>query len=465
MGVCSSLEWKHVRRLTALAAVSMLAGCARYHARPLEPATTAAQFRSRSVTDPGLRSFAAAHRPAGAAWPPPTWDLESLAVVAFYYHPDLAAARARLGVAEAAIVTAGARPNPSVGATLRYNITTAGVPWTIPFTFDVPIETAGKRAARLARAEHLSDAARLALARATWTVRSGVRAALLEALVADRALALLRDEEAVRSEAARVLERRLTMGDVSRPEVDLAQIDLANTRLAVRAGEGRVEQSRIALAAALGVPASATDAMRLSWPGLDEPPVAESLTTAAMRRATVLNRLDVRQTLAEYAAAEAALRLEVARQYPDVHLGPGYVFEEGDNKFQIGFSVALPILNRNEGPIAEAEARRREAATAFTALQARVVTETDDALARYRSARAELGDADEALALLARREAAIRRALEVGEADRVTLVGVQVQRAVAARARLAALGKTQAALGALEDALERPLPAEAEGSR
>jgi outer membrane protein TolC len=28
--------------------------------------------------------------------------------------------------------------------------------------------------------------------------------------------------------------------------------------------------------------------------------------------------------LADYAASEAALRLEIAKQYPDIHLNPGY---------------------------------------------------------------------------------------------------------------------------------------------
>lgn len=80
----------------------------------------------------------------------------------------------------------------------------------------------------------------------------------------------------------------------------------------------------------------------------------------------MLNRLDLRRALADYAASEAALQLELAKQYPNVHLGPGYVFEEGDNKFQIGVSVALPVLNRNEGPIAEVRARREEAGAKFS---------------------------------------------------------------------------------------------------
>ena len=249
------------------------------------------------------------------------------------------------------------------------------------------------------------------------------------------------------------------MGDVSRPEVDLARIELANTRLAIRSAEGRVEQSRLALAAALGVPASAVEGLTLAWPALDSPPPADTFAPTTMQRTALLNRLDLQRTLVEYDAAEGALRLEVAKQYPDIRLGPGYVFEEGDNKFLIGFSVTLPVLDRNAGPIAEAEARRREAGAVFLALQAKVIAEAEDALARYRSALAELAEADQALALLGQRESAVRRELEIGESDRVALVGIQLQRVVGTRARLAALRKALTALGALENAVERPLGA------
>ena len=43
---------------------------------------------------------------------------------------------------------------------------------------------------------------------------------------------------------------------------------------------------------------------------------------------------------------EAALRLEIAKQYPDVHLNPGYQFDTGENKWALG--VGLTLLFRAE---------------------------------------------------------------------------------------------------------------------
>jgi outer membrane protein TolC len=173
-----------------------------------------------------------------------------------------------------------------------------------------------------------------------------------------------------------------------------------------------------------------------------------------------LNRLDVRRALMEYAVTETALQLEVARQYPDIQWNPGYSFDEGHHKFAIGPSLTLPVLNRNQGPIAEARARREEAAARFTALQAQAISEMEKGLAQYHAALAELTQAETQLVpLQQRREKAARRALEIGEADRLALAGIRVQGVVAARARLEALRKAQAALGALEDALQHPTQA------
>lgn len=429
------------------------------------PPADRAGFRARTLTDPGLHAYLErtlpARPPAGS---PQSWDLSALTLVAFYYHPDLDQARALVRLAEAGVRTAGARPNPSLfnlGPTYNFDAAAAVSPWIVGvldgFILDIPIETAGKRGKRIAQAQRLTEAATLELARTAWHVRSRVRSALVEYLLSRQDLDLLAEEERIRAEAVFVFEKLLAVGDVSRPDVDTARVNLANTRLAIRTAEGRVTAGRVDLAAALGVAVSALDGVGLAWPDLAMPPTEAEVASAAIQRAGLLNRLDVRAGLARYAAADAGLRLEIARQYPDLHLGPGYTWDQGANKFGIGVTLELPIFNRNQGPIAEAEARRTAAAARFLGLQADVIAETDKALARYRSARIELTEAEVALGLLRSQEAAVRRGLELGEQDRPALVGVRLQRLVAARNRLEALRKTQAALGMLEDAVQRPL--------
>src|SRR6202007_2267730 len=116
-----------------------------------------------------------------------------------------------------------------------------------------------------------------------------------------------------------------------------------------------------------------------SWPDMDMPPSLQSISRAESQRDAILNRLDVRRSLAQYAAAEADLQLEAAKQYPDVNIGPGYTYEERNSSFTVGHSSCIPLYNRNQGPIAEAEARRKEAAAAFLQTQARVIARSERA--------------------------------------------------------------------------------------
>ena len=87
-----------------------------------------------------------------------------LTLAAFYYQPSLDVARAVLAEAQAGVVTAGARPNPTLGFTPQYVFNPGSEPpWVAALNLDWPIETAGKRGARIAQAKHLSESARLAI--------------------------------------------------------------------------------------------------------------------------------------------------------------------------------------------------------------------------------------------------------------------------------------------------------------
>ena len=176
-----------------------------------------------------------------------------------------------------------------------------------------------------------------------------------------------------------------------------------------------------------------------------------------VRRHAVLNRSDILAALSEYAASQSALQLEIAKQYPDIRLGPNYQLDQTDSKWTIGLALDLPILSRNRGPIAEAEARRTENAARFLALQSQVIGELDAAVEDCRSALLKSQAADDLLANLDRQEAAARTRREVGEISKLELLGVQLELNASAQARLEALVQAQEAVGRLENAAQSPL--------
>jgi outer membrane protein, heavy metal efflux system len=443
----------------ASAALLLLGGCVHYHAAPIDPALAARQLGARSLDDPGLGAFVEANaEPRPQTWPPPAWDLRALTLAAFYFHPDLDVARARWSLARAGQVTAGEKPNPSLTAGPGYDTTTkTPTPW-IPFVgFDIPIETAGKRGHRVATASQLSEAARLDVASAAWQVRSRVRARLVDLWAADEERTLREREQALQQDNVRLLKLQWEAGAISAFELTQARLAADASRLALREAERRSAEARVRLAEAVGLPVEALDRVSLSFEGLDAAPPEASL--AAARSQALLSRTDILAALAAYAASQEALQLEIAKQYPDIHLGPAYQYDQGDNKWTLGIGLTLPIFSRNRGPIAEAEARRAEAAASFAALQARVLAQIDQALAGYRGAQKQEADAEELLANLRKEEATARKVLDLGEISRSDLVALQIQLSASSIARLGAVVGARQALGALEDALQTPLPA------
>jgi cobalt-zinc-cadmium efflux system outer membrane protein len=433
--------------------LGFLAGCATYHPKPISPEQTAAAFDARSLQDEGLHAFLETNHITGA-WPRPSWDLNALTLVAFYDQPSLAEAREQFAAMQAAEITAGERPNPTVGFTPTYDTTTTP-PWILGLTWDIPLETAGKRGKRIAEAQHFSEAARWNLVSAVWQVRSQVRTALLNLYVARETESLLNRQESAQSNVVRLLAGQFAAGAVSSYEITQARVTLETTQLALADAIGQRRQARVQLANALGLPLHALDGEKLSFAGLNQFP--RELTRPEVRREAILNRADVRGALAEYAASQSALQLEIAKQYPDVHLNPGYELDQTDNKWSLGLTVDLPLLNHNQGPVAEAEAKRKQAAAHFLTVQSTAIGEIDSALAGYHAALQKSATAKALLGHLQEQLKSIRAQAEAGEVAPLAVASAEAEYATGAQSRLDALVKAQQALGQLEDAVQSPL--------
>ncbi len=449
----------------SLAAALALGGCdfARYHAKPLAPLAVARKFQARRLDAPTLAAYVQkalamgrGHHAAAFRWPPRPWTPRLLVLAALFYSPRLAAARAQLRLAEAGIQTAAERPNPSASAAPGYE-TFPEAPWALKLAGVIPIETAGRRQARVRRARRLARAARWQAAEAAWQVRARVRAELLALLQARRAQALAAAQAAGWRRRVRLLRAQLAAGEIARPVVAAARLRWAGAEAGLRAAQGRRRQARIGLAAAIGVPAAQVAGLVVRWRGFTRPPPPAALGRRRMMRLAVRNRMDLRASLADYAAAQAGVRLQIARQYPDINLGPGWTFEEAQSVFSVAVGAVLPVFNHNQGPIAQALAARRVAAAAFLQLQARDRAAAAAAWAAYRTAWESLQAANAALVAAQSQRRSAAAAQREGETGRLRRNQARLGENTLARARWRALAAVQAALGQLESAVERPL--------
>lgn len=435
-----------------------LAGCAQYEARPVSTGVVMHGLQQRTLDAPPLQEYLRTrlHRTA------PPWDFDALTVAAWYFSPELDKARARYETRTAAVITAAQPPAPTLSIPFEYNTSAKDgeSPYTLGLGLDIPIETAGKRNDRTANARALSLAARLDIGATAWRVRQQLRGHLLAYWDAGARVHLLQEQLTLRERLLGMLERRHALGEVASPELSTVRAQAAGDRVNLLRATQDQADALAAAAGVIGIPVAALREHPLALHSFDLPPHEPergTLVDAALR-----NRADVQADLARYEASQSALQLAVANQYPDIHLGPGYTFDAGAHKIVFnltGISIGLPRNNR--GPIAEATAKRRLAAAQVQSTIASALGDVDRAFGAWPSTAASLVSARQGVAAQEQLVRAAADALRVGEEDRPHLLRSELGATAARLDEQQALLDLQKVAGAIEDAVQRPMPGDA----
>jgi outer membrane protein TolC len=280
---------------------------------------------------------------------------------------------------------------------------------------------------------------------------------MLEAYAAQESERLLQNQLGIQEAMTQRLEQQLEAGEIARPEVVRSHLALNQLRLNVSGAHKRRAESRVMLAAALGVTVDALAGIEFDFAAFSVPPPLSALPIPRLREAALRERPDILAALADYAATQSALRLEIANQYPNIQANPGYTWEVGEHRWALGAMMPLPLLHQNQGQIAEAEARRSESAARFNALQTRILEDIDRARAGLEAVSSKWDDANRQMVTQQDSLTSTLALFNEGETDRLALLGVELERAAAERARLDVLVETQQSVNAMEDTLRFPL--------
>jgi len=198
----------------------------------------------------------------------------------------------------------------------------------------------------------------------------------------------------------------------------------------------------------------------------DEPPAPGELIAVLLDHHPALARLR-----AQYEEAEATLRLEIARQWPDLQIGTPFSSDPDVRRTVIGLSLGLelPLLDRNQPGIAKAHHQREEVRLKYEAAANRALADIEGA--RQAAARA----ADEwrfvRQTLLPRAEKNVdlaQRQLQAGSGDTLGFLTAQRARAELVVEALEAELSLREAWVDLEQAIGKPLlhfPGESDAGR
>ena len=438
-------------------------GCAHFESKPLDASENLFQLEHRYLTDPDLRKFVETNlHKTFIEWPPDPLNFETLTLIALYFNPDLNVARAKSYEALTAKISAGERPEPSIAFSPAYNTSTPSgeeSPWILGLSFDLPIETFGKRGYRMTEAQHLSDAAKLAIAGTAWDVRTNLKKAMIALWQKKEQEKLAKTKSEAMDELVRISSARLKAGDIDKNELIARQLTAQQAHLEYSDIKGQSAGILINLEGAAGLAPHTLDGLNIDLSCFEQAP--PEIPPSSARRIALLNRADVLSSIAEYAAIESALRLEIAKQYPDLNISPGFEYDQGNNIWQLGVQFTLPVFNRNRGAITEAEARRTTASANFNALQAKVLNDIEYSVAVFRNEQDKFTGATTALDNYKRQAELVRKQYEVGEVDKQTAILSRLDVIKAASIRLDAQLKIQESIADIEQTLQTPLNASA----
>ncbi|MBI5487245.1 MAG: TolC family protein [Deltaproteobacteria bacterium] len=323
--------------------------------------------------------------------------VDGAVAVALARRPDLAVAEAQIDVETAARIGALTYPNPEASLTVVRDGADSPVP-QLWLEVSQPIVLSDRRRLGAETADANAVAATWELFQRRVEAVAEVREAYLEASAAGAAITLARDELVLAEDFRRVAEIRVAAEAVPELELLRARAGMERAQFAVEAAEVELAARTARLAAVMGVP----DAVLPPCPALDpEPPALPD--AASLEARAVEESFAVRAAQARVRAAELAADAARAQGVPDltVFAGYGQSIDPTASLWTVGLGVPLPLFDRNEGAVAEANAQRVRAEAEVLAAEAEVRADLRIALAEYVGATASLRSIRDTVAPLA----------------------------------------------------------------
>lgn len=275
------------------------------------------------------------------------------------HNPALAAAAAAVNGAEAGITTARAYPNPF--ASTQTGRQMVRVPGNVTgmvqiLSFQQPLEWGALRPSRIGLAERNRDVAELQRQVRRIAVLSQVRRTFYEVLRRDAELTLLQENLGLVESLRRRVAIQVEVGEAARLELVRADAEIASARAQANAARIRRVSALAAFRAAVGAPIEGE--IRLS--GEPEPvkalPPLDKISSDAAQDHPLL-----RLARSEKARAQSRITFEKSLRLPQPTLRTDYERYPDVPNFRVGIDIPIPLWNRREGPIAEAQANLREA--------------------------------------------------------------------------------------------------------
>lgn len=340
------------------------------------------------------------------------YTLERLLQIARQQSPLLAVSRSEELAARAGITTARAYPNPELDVGIGYASARSGggSGFAPALGISQPLENPQLRASRIGTAQARAE---------VFTSQTGLVQVLLVAEIKKRFLEVARLKEEIQAfqEDVRLTEQirvrvqvRVRTGEAPRFDLIRADTEVAVASKNLAAASLRLQQAMGALRQ--GVSPTIESDFDIQ---LDEADIAllDEADYQALRKRLLQENPDIAVAEREYERAKRQIDVERALALPQVSLRATQDRDPSVTINRIGAQIQIPIFNRREGPIAEAQALAERARQQLELRQFEFVSGFDNSWQGYKAAAGQVralenGIVDRSRAVIEVAEAAYR---------------------------------------------------------
>lgn len=336
-----------------------LQGCARhtYEARPVDYVDVFTEINSWTIENTELNQFLRDNGLSAELLTSNQFSIDRLYLTSLFYDPELQVAYKKWKQAKIVLDHSDYKINPKISFPLEHHSDTSDTSnqWTIGAVLSFIYERKSKQEARKARAE-------VNLLNATLNIkqlalhRYGLFEERYHAYVIKQAkIVEISNEVNVLKELLAQLQNQYELGAVSQFELNNTTLALQQSLFELSVEKNALQELADELLAMTHLVYSELDGIKI----VSESPLqfthseyqsSEYFSTdfSVLQKTMLENHIDMAIQLNQYALAEAELRLKVEKQYPDIVLSPGFVFDQSDNIWALGSSWILPLFEKTE---------------------------------------------------------------------------------------------------------------------
>lgn len=291
------------------------------------------------------------------------WNANNLLVAMYFFNSNIKSAKKQYDSVKANEVIAKFRPQSSIGvefgsgdgANEDISDSVEGLGILYPF------ETANKRLIRYEIALNKSQSSYEDYQLTAWNERIQLIESLIKYTFNIEMIKTIKLELISRQAIFNMNLKRFENGLID-------QISLNKSKLDFQSTENKLKEMQL-LQITLRKEISISAGMRIDFfeqkPILTKDIIAELLDNLdnfldnkvfnEWNENAALSKIKLRKILADYAVSEAELKLEIAKQYPDIKFSPAYLYDFGDKIWTLGLSSIVPNLSKNKALISRAE--------------------------------------------------------------------------------------------------------------